>query len=127
MLAQKGYEPSIEELASACGVSPEEAAIAIDAVSPVTSLSETVGAEEKNLTLESRIADDTNDIERISESIALGQAISRMPEIWRKIVLLRYYRNMTQQETADILGLSQVKVSREEKKIISFLRGELVG
>ena len=127
LLAQNGYEPRIEELAEACAVTPEEAAVAIDAVAPVTSLSETVGTEESSLTLESRIADESNDMERISEKIALGQAISQMPELWRKIVLLRYYRNMTQQETADVLGLSQVKVSREEKKIMMFLREELVG
>ena len=127
IVAQRGYEPGIEELAKLCEVSPEEAAIAIDAISPVSSLSEVIGGDDSNLTLESRIADDDNQIERISDSIALGQAISHMPEMWKKIVLLRYYRNMTQQETADLLGLSQVKVSREEKKIMTFLRGELVG
>ena len=41
--------------------------------------------------------------------------------------MLRYYKNYTQQETADTLGLSQVKVSREEKKIMAFLKDELVG
>jgi len=44
----------------------------------------------------------------------------------QKIVLLRYYRNMTQQQTADSLGLSQVKVSREEKKIVDFLRSKMI-
>jgi RNA polymerase sporulation-specific sigma factor len=48
-----------------------------------------------------------------------------MPYDWRAIVTLRYYKNMTQQQVADALGLSQVKVSREEKKILLFLRGEL--
>lgn len=127
VVTQYGYEPGIEELAKLCEVSVEEAAIAMDAISPVASLSDVVGGDDSNLTLESRIADDDNQIERVSDSIALGQAISHMPELWRKIVLLRYYRNMTQQETADVLGLSQVKVSREEKKIMTFLRGELVG
>ena len=127
IVAQNGYEPGIEELAETCGVSAEEAAIAMDAISPVASLSEVVGGDDSGLTLESRIADEDNPIERISDHIALGQAISHMPPLWRQIVLLRYYRNMTQQETAGVLGLSQVKVSREEKKIITFLRGELVG
>lgn len=125
--AQRGYEPRVEELAEACGVSPEEAAVAMDAISPVTSLSELVCGEDSSLTLESRIADEDDQIGRISDRIALGQAISHMPELWRKIVLLRYYRNMTQQETANVLGLSQVKISREEKKILRFLREELVG
>ena len=64
-------------------------------------------------------------IEKLSDSIALSQSISKMPESWQKIVLLRYYRNHTQQEVADALGLTQVKVSREEKKIVAFLREEL--
>ena len=66
------------------------------------------------------------DIEQLSDSIALSQSIAKMPPLWRRIVLLRYYRNMTQQQTADMLGLSQVKVSREEKKILEFLRGEMI-
>ena len=63
----------------------------------------------------------------MSDHIALSQAISKMPPVWRQIVVLRYYKNMTQQETANRLGLSQVKVSREEKKIMAFLREELAG
>ena len=48
-----------------------------------------------------------------------------MPKEWQKIVALRYYRGKTQQEVANIMGLSQVKVSREEKKIVSFLKAEM--
>ena len=57
--------------------------------------------------------------------MALAQAIGKMQPLWQKIILLRYYRDMTQQQVADHLGLSQVKVSREEKKIMAFLRSEL--
>ena len=49
-----------------------------------------------------------------------------MPQQWQKIVMLRFYRNQTQQQTADALGITQVKVSREEKKILEFLRGEML-
>lgn len=127
ILTLEGREPHIAELASLCGVTPEEAAVAIDAVAPVASLSESIGREEGGLTLESRIADQDNEIERLSDSIALGQAVAKLPPLWKKIVLLRYYRDLTQQETAVRLGLSQVKVSREEKKIMAFLREELIG
>jgi RNA polymerase sporulation-specific sigma factor len=123
--SEEGRDPTIGELADLCGVSPEEAAIALDAIAPVSSLSETVYGEE-GITLEGTIADEDNDIERMSDKIALNQAISRMQPLWQKIVLLRYYRDMTQQQTADRLGLSQVKVSREEKKIMAFLREQLV-
>ena len=127
ILTVEGRDPRIDELAMLCGVTTEEAAIAIDAVAPVSSLSESIGNEDGGLTLESRIADEENEAERLSDSIALEEALGKLPPLWKKIVLLRYYRNLTQQETAARLGLSQVKVSREEKKIMAFLREELAG
>ncbi len=125
ILSDEGREPHISELASACGVSPEDAAVALDAMTPVSSLSDSVFGDDGVL-LENTIADDENDIERLSDNIALSQSISKMQPLWRRIVLLRYYRNLTQQQTADCLGLSQVKVSREEKKILDFLRSEMI-
>ena len=125
IMNEQGRDPGIIELADICGVSAEEAAMAIDAVSPVSSLSETVG-EGEGITLESRLPDPDNEIERVRDRVALSQAISKLPETRKKIVLLRYFRNLTQQETARELGLSQVKVSREDKKIVEFLRAELV-
>lgn len=125
IISDEGREPSVGELAALCGVSPEEAAVAFDAMTPVSSLSDAAYGEE-GVTLEATIADDKNDIEQLSDSIALAQSIAKMQPLWRRIVLLRYYRNMTQQQTADSLGLSQVKVSREEKKILEFLRTEMI-
>ena len=122
--SEEGRDPTIGELAELCGISPEEAAMALDAIAPVSSLSDTVYGED-GITLEGTIADGDNDIEKLSDKIALNQAIARMQPLWQKIVLLRYYRDMTQQQTADRLGLSQVKVSREEKKIMEFLREQL--
>ena len=80
------------------------------------------------MTLENTIPDEeaSSDMERLCDRIALGQAVSKMPELWQKIVLLRYYRDMTQQQTAANLGLTQVKISREEKKIFEFLRSEML-
>ena len=125
IVSEEGREPKISELAERCGISSEEAAVAFDAMSPISSLSETVYGDE-GVTLEGVIADDNNEIERLADSIALSQSISRMPYMWQRIVLLRYYRNMTQQQTADSMGLSQVKVSREEKKILEFLREQMI-
>lgn len=125
IVSDEGREPHISELAAVCGVSSEEAAVALDAMTPVTSLSESVYGDD-GVTLEGTVADLDNEIERLSDSIALSQSISKMQPLWRRIVLLRYYRNLTQQQTADSLGLSQVKVSREEKKILEFLRSEMI-
>lgn len=124
ILIDEGREPTIMELAERCGVSVEDAAVALETVNPISSLSETYGDDEK-LTLESQLASTDCEIERLTDKIALGQAIGRLPREWQRIITLRYYRNMTQQQVADALGLSQVKVSREEKKILAALREEL--
>ena len=126
IMTEEGREASVTELAALAGVSVEEAAIAIEAVTPVTSLSDTVFGEESK-TYDAMIPDreSQDELENLQDRIALSQAINKMPPDWRRIVLLRYYRNMTQQQVAGLMGLSQVKVSREEKKIMSFLRGEL--
>jgi RNA polymerase sporulation-specific sigma factor len=125
--ASEGREAGIVELAERCGVSVEEAVISLDALSPIVSLSDRVYGEE-GVTLEGVIPDEESEreSERICDRISLTQSIHRMPPLWRKILLLRYYRDCTQQQTADVLGLSQVKVSREEKKILTFLRGEMI-
>jgi RNA polymerase sporulation-specific sigma factor len=126
IMSEEGREAGIGELARLAGVSVEEAAIAIDAVSPITSLSDNVYGEDSK-TYDSVIPDreSADEFENLNDRISLSQAINKMPPEWRKIVLLRYYRDMTQQEVANVMGLSQVKISREEKKIMSFLRGEL--
>lgn len=125
IILDEGREPSISELATACSVTVEEASIAFESSAPISSLSESYGEDEK-MTLESQLASPDGEIEKMNDRIALSQAISKMPRQWQRIIILRYYRNMTQQQVADRLGLSQVKVSREEKKIIEFLRAELI-
>ncbi len=127
ILQTQGREAGIEELAALCSVSREEAAVAMASATPVASLSDPAFEEEKG-ELSERLVDEESlhESEVLNDKIALRAAIGRMPPLWRKILLLRYYRDRTQQQTADALGLSQVKISREEKKILEFLRGELI-
>jgi RNA polymerase sigma factor (sigma-70 family) len=124
--AEEGRDAGIAELAERCGVSVEEAAVSLDAMSPVTSLSEFVYGED-TITYENVIPDEESEreSERICDRVALAQCIHRLPELWQKIVLMRYFRNMTQQQTGAALGLTQVKISREEKKLLAALREEL--
>ncbi len=124
--AEEGREAGVAELAMRCGVSVEEAAVSLDAMSPVTSLSEFVYGED-TVTYENVIPDEESEreSERICDRVALAQCIHRLPELWQKIVLMRYFRNMTQQQTGAALGLTQVKISREEKKLLAALREEL--
>ena len=86
-------------------------------------------ADDSGLEIGDRISDSDGlaELESVRDRIAISQAIGRLPPLWRQIVMFRYFRNMTQQRTAEELGLTQVKVSREEKKIAEFLRRELCG
>ena len=120
---KQGEDLRIEELARRCGIEVEEAIDALDAVSPVRSLSETLYGEEDGPTLASAISDESH--ERMTDHLALSMSIERLSPMRRKIILLRYFRDLSQQQTADILGLTQVKISREEKKILAILRAEL--
>ena len=126
IMTEEGRDAGIAELAEACGMSVEDAAISLDAVSPVASLSDFVYGED-SVTFEGVLADEESACEsdRICDRIAIAQSIGKLPPLWRKLIMLRSYRNMTQQQTAELLGLSQVKVSREEKKILLRLRQEL--
>jgi len=124
-IMENGCEPHIDELARACGMSPQEAALALDATAAVGSLSASINGEDDGFTLESTLCEEKNEIDAKIEHIALTQAISSLPPLWRKIVSLRYLKEYSQQATAKILGLTQVKISREEKKIFAALRKEL--
>ena len=121
-IMENGCEPHLEELAKICGLTPQEATIAMDATACVNSLSASINGEDEGFTLENTLCDDKNEIDVRIEHIALSQAISSLPPLWRKIVTLRYLKEYSQQTTAKILGLTQVKISREEKKIFEALR-----
>ncbi len=125
IMNDEGRDPGIAELAKLCNVTAEDAAMALEAISPVASLSDPIDGD-GNFTLESKIPDSENEIEKISDRIALSQAISKLPETQKKILILRFFKGKTQQKTAFELGLSQVKISREERKILEFLKGELI-
>ena len=122
--AEAGEDVRLSELARRVGVTPEEAADALDAVSPVRSLSEYAYGDGEGPTLGETLSDDSEN-EKAFDKIAIALAVEKLPALGKKIVLLRYYRDLSQQKVADLLGLTQVKVSREEKRAIEFLRGEL--
>lgn len=124
-LTEHGREPQLHELAEIFQISDGEAAMALEALSPVRSLNESLGEEDSDFSLENLIpAEDM--IERRTDQIALYEVVSSLPETWRKILFLRYFRECSQQATAEALGLTQVKISREEKKIFAFLKEALL-
>ena len=123
IISETGNEPRLDELASRLGVTVEEAASAIDASSPVRSLSEKLGDDD--FSLEDVVQSSDDSLTKMIERVALTEVIGTLPPLWRKIITLRYFRDYSQQQTADALGLTQVKISREEKKIFAELRNRL--
>lgn len=120
LTAQLGREPTLSELAQVTGLTPEDIASADLATAAVVSLQAESG--ETGLALEGMVASPEEDL---VERVALRTAIDRLPQQQRMLILLRYYKGLTQDKTAKILGVSQVQVSRLEKKAIQFLRQEL--
>ena len=122
-LSAHGVEPRLSTLAEAVGISVEEAAAALDAASPIHSLTDPIGEEE--YTLENVLPSTEDTLGKMLEHMALSEVIGTLPPLWRQILILRYYRDYSQQQTADALGVTQVKISREEKKIFAYMRTAL--
>ena len=119
-----GEDCSIASLAAAVGISPQDASSALFASSPVRSLEEAAFDDDDTTTLGSIICDEDAEIKSF-DRLALHSAIEKLSENHRRLIILRYFRDLSQSETAKVLGLTQVKVSREEKKIMDILRKEL--
>ena len=114
-----GREPSLQEISRQTGFTPEEIALAENATAATESIQRECG--EEGFSLEN-ILTDTESEERMVERIALTQAISRLPEREEMVIRLRYFHALTQERVAKILEVSQVQVSRIEKKALGHLR-----
>lgn len=117
-----GREPTIQELSRQTGISAEEIAMTESAVSGVESIQQPSG--EDGFTLEN-VLTDTESEEKMIEKMALRQAVSQLPPRERKVIHLRYFHGLTQERVAKILEVSQVQVSRIEKKAIERLREQI--
>ncbi len=117
-------EPTLSELSTLCELSADDILQALEAITPVRSLQEPLNDDESAV-LANVIKDNDSELDRITEKLALKEAIKKLPYEQQQIIILRYYKDMSQQQTGEILGLTQVKVSREEKRIINYLRKAL--
>lgn len=117
-----GREPTIGEISRQTGFTPEEIAVAETATAATESIQRESG--EEGFSLEN-ILTDTETEERLVERIALMQAIDDLPERERMVIMLRYFHSLTQQRVAKVLEVSQVQVSRIEKKALEMLRERL--
>ena len=119
LTAALGREPTLSELAAQTGLSPEEIACAEGATGSAQSLSGQSGEEGFSLEL---VLTRGNPEEDMIERIALAQALGQLGERDRLVIELRYFHGLTQERIARIIGVSQVQVSRIEKKALGQLR-----
>ena len=113
-----GREPTLSELSEETGLEPEEIAAAETANAPVSSLQMDLG---DGLTLEQLMGDGGME-EQTLEKLALREAMATLPDREQQVLALRYFRGLTQEKTAGILGVSQVQISRLERKAMEKLR-----
>lgn len=114
-----GREPTVQEISRQTGLSPEEIALAETATAATESIQREAG--EEGFSLEN-ILTDTESEEKMVEKIALRQAVEALPERERMVIQLRYFHGLTQQRVAKVMEVSQVQVSRIEKKALAMLR-----
>lgn len=122
LIVTLGREPTVSELADTLGLLPEEIAEAEAATGFAESIQKQTG--EDGFSLED-VLSDTQTEERLVEHIALHEAIAHLDERQKNVISLRYFHGLTQERIAGLLGVSQVQVSRIEKKALRELRGYL--
>ncbi len=119
-----GREPTLSEISAFTEIDATDIASAEIAVGPTESLQRETG--EDGFSLE-QVLGDSGQEERLIESFALRESINQLPEREQQVIALRYFRCMTQESTARVLGVSQVQISRLEKRAVGRLRELLSG
>ena len=122
MTAALSREPTLRELAAKMQVSEYEMAQLVNLSMPVASLTELHEENDRQIDIPVE-----SEEEEIQNKLALSEVLKILPENDRRLIELRYYKGLTQTKTAEILGLSQVQVSRRERTILLELRRKLTG
>lgn len=126
LTAENDEEPTVKKISEVLGISPEELAAAMEASQKPESLYRTIDdGSGKSAALIDRLESDENYEEAVENRLLLKEALSELPEREQKIIILRYYKQKTQSEIAKILGISQVQVSRIEKKVLRSMRDKI--
>ncbi len=120
-ISEYGCEPRLCKLAQICNITTEEAVFCLGASEPVLSMN--IAYEDSPFSVESMLGYD--DMQNKCEVIFLREAIKNLSPLEKQIISYRYFSGLTQSETAKILGVTQVKVSRYENKAIISLRNQL--
>ncbi len=119
LISALGRDPTLQEIARQTGLTPEEIALAENATAYTESINRQTGDDGFSL---ENILTDTESEDLLVEKISLRQAIGKLPEREATVIKLRYFHGLTQDRASKVLSVSQVQVSRIEKKAIEHLR-----
>ncbi len=121
--ASLGRDPSIQEIAEEIGTTPEEIVYAMDAVRTPASIYDVIYEDEDSpILLIDKISEESSETEEVMDRVTIKDLLSKLDKRERTIIIMRYFRDRTQSEIADLLGISQVQVSRIEKKVLTKMR-----
>ncbi len=121
-----GEEIKIEELAKLLNTSKEELALAMEAFRPMESIYEPAyESDDEGISLIDKMSNNVNQEETIANRISIQEAMKNLKDEEKQVIVLRYYKGRTQTEVAKILGITQVQVSRIEKKTLERMRVKL--
>ena len=125
-MMEKGEEITIFEIAKELKIPKEEVAVAMDSLNPLVSIyDDTYCDEEGGINFIDKLSTNVDEAEQITNKISIKTLIENLEQREKEIIMLRYYKNKTQNEVAKILGISQVQVSRIEKKILNSMKLKL--
>ncbi len=126
-MCKNGEEISISQVAKILKVSKEDIAMALEAERPLESIDEENYEDDSNGESKiSRISDGKDEASMLIDKICINELIEGLESREKQIILLRYYRGKTQAEVAKILGVTQVQISRIEKKILSYMKEKIL-
>ena len=122
-----GREPTLAELAASLQLAEEEIVMALDSSAEVESLNKTIYySDGSDIALMDKIAEEVDRNERLVNHMALKKILSELDEREQRLIRMRFFEERTQTQVAEVLGVSQVQVSRMEKKILLQLRSRLL-
>ena len=120
---QLGREPSIHEISQAVKSPPEDIIYALEASRPPASIYDVIYEDDDNpILLIDKIAEEDNQVSKVVDRVVLKDLLSRLDKRERAVIIMRYFQDKTQSDIADSLGISQVQVSRIEKKVLLKMR-----
>lgn len=125
-LDREGRELSMSEIAKMLNIAREEISFALDAVKPVNSIyEERAGGGDDDRSMIDKIASKEDEATMITNKIVIKQLIENLSDREKQVILLRFYRDKTQAQVAKVLGITQVQVSRMERKILDNMKLKL--